>query len=115
MRSSPYNPRLKSPSVSDNGAMSTLMESTYKYHRIRCSSLFESLETRTRRIAFGRAIEVLGIDDGVAKIVEYEKASKRASERRSALDGTTSSDSIDSERVEAAWLAADRVSTYAEL
>ena len=56
---------------------------------------------------------MLGIDDGVAKSVEVKKAGKRASERRSALDGTTSSDSIDSERVEAAQLAADRVSTYA--
>ena len=110
MRSSPYNPRSKSSSISDDGAMSTLMESTYKYteYAVRVCSNPSKCE-----LEVGQAIEVLGIEDGVAKSVEDEKAGKRARERRNALNGTTSSGSIDSERVEAARLAADRVSTHA--
>ena len=41
-----------------------MMESTYTYRR---TCLFESLETRTRRIVVGQAVEVLGIDGRVAE------------------------------------------------
>ena len=66
----------------------------------------ESLDTRIRKIVFGRSLEMLECLESVEASVEGEKGGGRDDERDGDMDGTASGDDDDSNRVAAARLAA---------
>ena len=71
----------------------------------------KSLGTRNRKIVFGRPAEVLGNLEGVEASVEVEMAGGKDGECDGDMDGTVSGGNDDSNRIEAARLAAESQQT----
>ena len=67
----------------------------------------EPLDAQTRKIAFGRLVEVLGRLEDVAAGVEGETARGMDGERTGDVDGTNGGGNVDSNRVEAARLGVE--------
>ena len=72
----------------------------------------ESLAAQNRKIAFGRLVELLGNLEDIAASVKSKMAGGRGGKRTADVDGTNSGGDVDSNRAEAARLAAESQHTH---